>query len=457
MFDEKSKYGYNLIMAEIKNKKIIVAMSPHKSLRDSAGQATAKAGQAGGDERRRVIVAMSPHKSLRDSAGQAGGNKKSRIVIAMSGGVDSSVAAKILKDHGHELAGIFLHFWKDEIPPAPFSKGGLAENKCCSLEALMDARRVCQKVGLPLYTLNFSRVFKKEVVNYFLNEYKLGNTPNPCIRCNKLVKLGLLIEQAKKLGFDYVASGHYACIKKTRKHPPAKAWHWRAGENTKTKFIYKLFRAKDEDKDQSYFLYTLTQEQLKHLLFPLGNYTKDEVRKIAEKFNLPVAAKKESQEICFIPGKSHNDFLRKYLKLKPGPIKILDGKKVGEHQGLPLYTIGQRKGVEIGGIGPFYVVKCDYKNNTLYVVKDALDPALYGDKLIAKNVNWVAGREPKMPFTCEAVIRYRHKPVKSKVKSHKVKSQYLVKFVEPQRAITPGQSIVFYRKDEVLGGGIISF
>ena len=392
----------------------------------------------------------------------------------------------------------------------------------------MDARRVCQKVGLPLYTLNFSEVFKKEVVDNFLKEYEKGRTPNPCIRCNKLVKLGLLVERAKKLGFDYVASGHYACIKKTRKY-----------ENTKTKFIYKLFRAKDKDKDQSYFLYTLTQEQLKHLLFPLGDYKKEEVRKLAKKFNLPTAAKRESQEICFIPGKSHNDFLKRYLKLKPGPIKLLPRLRLGEplarfakaparrarranplpalpagrlgrrgegaerwdgvigqHQGLPLYTIGQRKGVEIGGIGPFYVAKCDYKTNTLYVVhpvrkiqfsngagqrdiisngaREALDPALYSDKLIADNVNWIAGKEPKLPFICEAVIRYRHKPTKCKVEKHentktphyakalrgrqkhKKQERYLVKFVEPQRAITPGQSVVFYGKDEVLGGGVIS-
>jgi len=503
-------------MAEIKNKKVIVAMSPHKSLRDSAGQATAKVGQAGGDKRRRVIVAM-------------------------SGGVDSSVAAKLLKDQGHDLLGIFLHFWKDETPLTPlskggktprlpFTKGGGAENKCCSLEALSDARRVCQKVGLPFYTLNFSDIFKKEVVDYFLDEYKKGNTPNPCVRCNKLVKLGWLIEQAKKLGFDYVASGHYARLRREIPNSkfqipnkiPRPRQAKRGGQNPKSKIsknndgmVYRLFRAEDKNKDQSYFLYTLTQEQLKHLLFPLGDYKKEEVRQIAKKFNLPVASKKESQEICFIPGKSHNDFLKRYLKLKPGPIKLLphpdplpacadrlirrgeksgqSGEVIGEHQGLPLYTIGQRKGVEIGGLGPFYVARCDYKTNTLYVVKDGEDPALYGDKLIADKVNWIAGEEPKLPLVCEAVIRYRHKPVECKIEKHKntktrkhentktpacyslapvcnaslragrlagrqkyeKQKRYLVKFAKPQRAITPGQSVVFYRKNEVLGGGII--
>ncbi|MFA4833443.1 MAG: tRNA 2-thiouridine(34) synthase MnmA [Patescibacteria group bacterium] len=410
---------------------------------------------------KKIIMAMSPRKSLRDSAGQAGGNKKKHIIIAMSGGVDSSVAAKLLKDQGHDLLGIFLHFWKDENnPPNPLYQGGAAENKCCSLEALMDARRVCSNIGIPFYTLNFSSIFKKEVVDDFLDEYKKGNTPNPCIRCNKLVKLGLLVERAKKLGFDYVASGHYVKNQKPKT------------KNQK----YKLYRAKDKNKDQSYFLYTLTQEQLEHLLFPLGNYIKEGVRKIAGASGLPVAAKKESQEICFISGKSHNDFLKRYLKLKPGPIKLLPhpgpllirrgeelrqpaerrGEVIGKHQGLPLYTIGQRKGVEIGGVGPFYVAKCDYKSNTLYVVKDGDDPALYDSKLIAGNVNWIAGQEPKIPLTCEAVIRYRHKPTKCKVTKSKVKSSYIVKFKKPQRAITPGQSVVFYKKDEVLGGGVIS-
>ena len=358
------------------------------------------------------------------------------VIVAMSGGVDSSVAAKLLKDKGFNPTGIFLHFWKDENYSHQEAE---AENKCCSLEALADARRVCQQIGISLYTLNFSNVFKKEVVDYFLNEYKCGRTPNPCVRCNKSVKLGLLIKRAGKLGFDYVASGHYVRIKKS-------------------KLVHKLYKGRDRDKDQSYFLWTLTQEQLSHLLFPLGDYKKEEVRRLAKKFKLPTASKKESQEICFIPSGSHNDFLKKYIKLKSGPIKTLDGKEVGKHQGLPLYTIGQRKGVEIGGIGPFYVAKCDYKTNTLYVVDNGEDQILYDDKLIAKKVNWIVGVEPKLPLACEAVIRYRHKPVKCKIEKLIVKNnreEYLVKFKEPQRAITAGQSVVFYNKEEVIGGGII--
>jgi len=358
---------------------------------------------------------------------------KLKIAVAMSGGVDSSVAAALLKRQGHRVVGIFLHFWHEAAPPDKGGVGGV-ENKCCSLKALTDARRVANKIGLPLYVLNFSKIFKKQVVADFLDEYQKGRTPNPCVRCNKLVKLGYLIKQARRLGFAYVASGHYA-----------------------RNIAGRLFKAKDKTKDQSYFLYTLNQAELKHLLFPLGDYTKRQVRQLAKKFKLPVAEKPESQEICFIPEKSHNEFLRRHLKLKPGLILSLPrrgpGEVLGQHAGLPLYTIGQRKGIEIGGTGPYYAAKMDYKKNILYVVNDGNDKRLYGEKLIIKDVNWLSGAAPKLPLNCQAVIRYGHKPVKCQV----VKSggNYLVKFTELERAITPGQSVVFYQGEKVLGGGII--
>lgn len=355
--------------------------------------------------------------------------KKIKVLVAMSGGVDSSVAAQLLKNEGYEVAGIFLNFWKDE------SVNLVNENRCCSLESLMDARKVAAKIGIPLYTFDFSKPFKKAVVDNFLSEYAAGRTPNPCVVCNKKIKIGLLIKYAKRLGFDYVATGHYLKIKKVGK-------------------TYQLFKAKDANKDQSYFLYTFTQDELKHLLFPLGNYIKPQVRRLSAKFKLMVESKAESQDICFLTG-SHNNFLKKYLTLEGGPIKLLDTKEeIGRHQGLPLYTIGQRRGVEIGGTGPYYVAKLDYKNNILYVVRNWNENILYSDNLIAKKVNWLSDKHFKKKLICSAVIRYGHPALKCEVSLYN-KNNYLVKFSKPQRAITPGQSIVFYQKKQVLGGGII--
>ena len=350
----------------------------------------------------------------------------------MSGGVDSSVAAQLLKNQGYEVTGIFLHFWKDES--ALNTQGKAAENRCCSLESLQDARAVAGKIGIPLYTFDFSAPFKKAVVDNFLAEYAAGRTPNPCVICNKQIKIGRLLKYARSLGFDYVATGHYLKIKKVVRE-------------------YQLFRAKDKTKDQSYFLYTFTHEELKHLLFPLGNYTKPQVRKLAVKFGLKVAAKPESQDICFLSG-PHNDFLKKYLTLKPGDIRLLGTEeKIGEHAGLPLYTIGQRRGL-VGGTGPYYVAKFDWRRNILYVVKNWNEKILYGSDLIAKKVNWLSGQAPRRAFRCQAVIRYGH-PVMPCVVTPKNKTEYLVKFTKPQRAITPGQSVVLYDKERVLGGGII--
>lgn len=355
--------------------------------------------------------------------------KKKRVLVGMSGGVDSSVAAQLLVNEGYEVAGIFLSFWKDE------TAGSKNENRCCSLESLMDARKVAAQIGIPLYTLDFSRAFKKSVVDNFLNEYAAGRTPNPCVVCNKQIKIGRLIKYATSLGFDYVATGHYLKIKKE-------------GSS------YNLYKAKDKLKDQSYFLYTFNQVELKKLLFPLGIYNKTQVRKLASKFKLGVESKAESQDICF-PAGAHNDFLKKYLKLVPGEIRLLNSnKKIGEHQGLPLYTIGQRRGIEIGGTGPYYVSKLDYRHNVLYVTNTWNDETLYKKSLIAKQVNWLASKKPKLPFKCQAVIRYGHKAVSCLISELK-NNNYLVEFTRSQRAVTPGQSVVFYDKQKVLGGGII--
>ncbi len=349
--------------------------------------------------------------------------KKSKVLVAMSGGVDSSTAAKLLVDQGYAVAGVFLRFWKGD------QKKRLADS-----QALSDARRVAKKIGVRFYIFDFSRPFKIRVVNNFLNEYARGRTPNPCIVCNRLVKIGLLLKKARQLGFDYVATGHYVRLKTLKGEP-------------------RLYKAKDKNKDQSYFLYTLKYAELKRLLFPLADYTKPAVRTLAAKFKLPVADKAESQDICFLSG-AHNNFLKKYLALKPGPIKILGTDKViGRHAGLPLYTIGQRRGL-VGGIGPFYAASFDYRRRILYVVKDWRAESLYKKAFTAVKVNWLLDKTPAKAFRAEAVIRYHHPAVKVRIKPLPGQRAQ-VEFYRPQRAVTSGQSAVFYQGGRVLGGGVI--
>ena len=351
----------------------------------------------------------------------------------MSGGVDSSIAAAILKRKGHEVIGVFMKFW---IPRPAYRRGRQArdkqlENKCCSAEAQADARKIATKLNIPFYTLNFEKEFKKRVVDYFIKEYKVGRTPNPCVECNRWIKFGFLMEKAMGLKADYIATGHYARAKNG-----------------------KLFTAKDKQKDQSYFLWTLTQKQLKRTLFPAGDYTKKQVRAMAKKWDLSVFKKKDSQEICFIH-KSVEDFLRKRIKTKRGDIITVDNKKVGEHEGLVFYTIGQRKGIKIGGIGPFYVVEKDFKNNTLIVAKSEHASELHKKEMIVENVNWI--NKVKLTLRCRTKIRYLTEAMPCIVMNHElgIMNHVRVIFDKPQRAITPGQSAVFYKGNEVLGGGII--
>ncbi len=331
----------------------------------------------------------------------------------MSGGVDSSVSTAILKKNGYDVVGVFMKFWQEP------GKG--RENLCCSAKARMDAKRVAIKLNIPFYVLNVQKEFKKRVVDYFIKEYKKGNTPNPCVECNRWIKFRFLIEKALELKADYVATGHYAKVKDG-----------------------KLLVAKDKTKDQSYFLWRLNQKQLSRILFPIGDYTKEEVRKMAKKWGLPVFEKKDSQEICFI-NTCIEDFLRKYIKPKSGDVTTTDGKKIGEHEGLILYTIGQRKGIKIGGTGPYYVVKKDFEKNALIVSKSEKD--LLKKEMFVKNVNWVLGK----PYNgkCKVKIRSMARMVPATIKKNKIV------FDKPQRAITPGQSAVFYKNNELLGGGII--
>ncbi len=374
--------------------------------------------------------------------------RKKRVIVGMSSGVDSSVAAALLKEQGYDVAGVFMHFWKEP------TQNSLVENKCCSLESLEDARKVCRILDIPLYTANAEKEFKREVVDYFLTEYAAGRTPNPCVACNEHIKFNVLFKKMLEMDGDYVASGHYA----QKQQFPISNFQFpnksQFSNFKNEKYIYKLYQGVDKDKDQSYFLYNFSQKQLSKILFPVGGYEKKEIRKIAEKLKLPVFNKDDSQGLCFTPEKYPENFLRRNLKLKKGEIINTQGKVVGEHEGLPLYTIGQRRGINIGGDGPYYVVDKDIKKNILVVTNDEKDPALVRKDMEVEKVNWIVA-EPALP--CKVLIknRYRHPAVSAIIKSVKA-GIYEVEFEEPQRAISPGQSAVFYTEEgEMIGGGRI--
>ena len=402
--------------------------------------------------------------------------KKGKVVVAMSGGVDSSVAAALLKKDNYEVIGVFMKIWQPRRKAV--EKTGLSGNRCCSLENEKRARLVAAELNIPFYVFNFEKEFKKKVVDYFLKEEKAGRTPNPCVVCNKEIKFGLLLKTALKLGANYIATGHYVRLCREAAGP---LFVGRAGKSRVLN--YKLFKAKDKNKDQSYFLWQLNQKQLKHILFPIGDYTKDEIKELAKKFNLSVFDAPESQEVCFI-GANIKDFLKKYLKIKKGLIleKTIDNQKkiiasempglfqtnkysrilknmkmfkgyrvLGVHNGLAFYTIGQRKGIKLGG-GPYWVLDKDIKRNILIVTKNEKD--LYKKELIAKNINWISGKTPNLPLRARVQIRYRHRPVLAEIKQQKGGKLKII-FSKPQRAVTPGQSVVFYQNQELLGGGTI--
>jgi len=351
-----------------------------------------------------------------------------KVIVAMSGGIDSSVAAALLKRAGFDVVGIFMKFWSE---PSKNSLQG-AWNRCCSPEAERRARKVATQLSIPFYVLRFEREFKRSIVNYFLKEYKAGRTPNPCVVCNKEIKFGLLLEKALKLGANFIATGHYARLREYKDRTA-------------------LIKGKDKNKDQSYFLWQLDQSQLRHILFPVGGYSKKEVRKLAKRFKLPLFNVPESMEICFVKT-TVNEFLNRYLKPKTGKIVNTKGKKIGEHLGLHFYTIGQRKGIKLPG-GPFYVLDKDQKKNLLIVTKNQKD--LYKKELLAKNVNWISGKKPTLPLKIKAKIRYRHQPAIAAITKKLKSKKYKLIFSKSQRAITPGQSVVFYKGQKVLGGGII--
>jgi len=354
----------------------------------------------------------------------------------MSGGVDSSVSALLLKKQDYDAHGFFMKFWSE---PAC---GKDLENSYCDSESLEKARKIADKIGIPFHVIDAQKIFKKTVVNYFIDGYKNLETPNPCVICNQFVKFGWFLDFAEKLGFPKIATGHYVRIKK---------------DNDK---IHHLLQGKDETKDQSYFLCRLNQSQLSKIIFPVGNMTKIEVKKIAEKNNLSFKDKKESQEICFIKDGSYQEFLKRQLPKKyfcPGNILDTKNKKIGEHQGLLNYTIGQRKGIEPRGIKnenrrPSYVIKLEKKGNNLIVGEGK---EILRKSMKIKNISWIS-KEARKKALLKVKIRYRSAPVSCRIKfSRKNKGEAEVEFIKPQRAITPGQFAVFYSAKEVLGSGVI--
>ncbi len=363
----------------------------------------------------------------------------------MSGGVDSSLATCLLKQKSYQVVGISMKLWDfKEVGGDPYPDG-----RCCSVEALNDARAVCEKMKIPHYVVDFKDEFKKAVILNFVEEYEKGRTPNPCIICNTEIKWRCLWEKAEALGAKYLATGHYARIK--------------YDEKTKR---FLLLKGIDPTRDQSYALWGLSQDNLSRTVFPLGELTKKEVRAKAEEQDLRVAQKKESQEICFVADDDYPRFIREWLghpsqvsegkrqgkRIQAGPILTLTGEKIGEHKGIPFYTVGQRRGLSIALGKPLYVVRIEADRNAIYVGENN---DLFGSTFIVSDLNWIAFDELGGGLECKIKIRYQHQPQEGLI-SPLTKDEVLVKFKQPERAITPGQSAVFYQDDLVLGGGIIN-
>lgn len=355
---------------------------------------------------------------------------RKRVVVAMSGGVDSSVAAALLLRKGYDVVGMMLRLWSDP------NLGGAEHNRCCTPDQMWDARRIADKLGIPFYVLDTKDVFRDTVVQYFIDGHRAGYTPNPCLECNRRIRFDWLLRNALALDADYLATGHYARVSGDAE----------AG--------YLLRRGVDSGKDQSYVLSVLSQEQLARALFPVGEYPKREIRRLAGKLGLDMAGKPDSQDLCFLGRGDYRDFLRLHAPdvLSPGPIVTRDGAILGEHRGLANYTIGQRKGLGVSYASPLYVLAMNpFKNALIVGTRDQLGRV----ELVAEQVNWVSGAPPPGSFHAEVKIRYRATAQPATVEPL-ADGRIRVEFAEPRRDITPGQAAVVYQDDICLGGGLIA-
>jgi tRNA-specific 2-thiouridylase len=366
-----------------------------------------------------------------------------RVVVGMSGGVDSSVAAALLKEQGYDVVGIMLRLWSEPLPADDAGSDPAAENKCCSVESLADARRVAAKLDIPFYVVNVEEPFQRTVVDFFYDEYVAGRTPNPCLRCNRHIRFTLLLQRALALGAEYLATGHYVRV-----------------DDDPATGLRRLRRGLDDAKDQSYVLHVLSQAQLRHALFPLGEYTKPQVRALAAERDLPVASKVESQELCFVANNDYRGFVQRYAtataRAAPtaGPIVDVEGRCVGHHDGLAYYTVGQRKGLGVASREPLHVLRLDPARNALVVGPAA---ALDRDMLSVRDVTYTSGALQPEPYTVRVKVRYKARAIMGRV-TPLADGRAEVQLDEPQRAITPGQAAVFYdgeTGETVLGGGLI--